>query len=137
MPKYAFEAKGANGKDLRGEVEASNEQEARIKLRSQRMVPVRLVPKERNVSVVKKVGAKGVSAKELQIFTRQLATLLGSGIPILQSIDTLAKGSRSPGLAAALVDVSATVTQGKRFAEALMDHPRVFDRFYVNMVRAG
>lgn len=137
MAKFQFEAKGANGKDFRGEIEATSEAEARIKLRAQRLVPLRVVSKETKSSTVKKLGVGRVSAKDLQIFTRQLATLLGSGIPIIQSLDVLARGARSPGLASALSEVVAQVSKGKRLAEALADHPRVFDRFYVNMVRAG
>jgi len=137
MAKFQFEAKGANGKDFRGEIEASNEAEARIKLRAQRLVPLRVVPKATKVSTAKKIGVNKVSPKELQIFTRQLATLLASGIPIIQSLEVLAQSSRAPGLANALNDVVANVNKGKRFADALADHPRVFDRFYVNMVRAG
>ncbi|MCM2281153.1 MAG: type II secretion system F family protein, partial [Bdellovibrionaceae bacterium] len=137
MAKFQFEAKGANGKGFRGEIEAANEAEARIKLRAQRLIPLRIVSKEKKVSAVKKVGLAKVKAKDLQIFTRQLATLLGSGIPIIQSLDVLAKGARAPGLAAALMDVVAQVNKGKRLAEAFAEHPRVFDRFYVNMVRAG
>lgn len=137
MAKFRFEAKGANGKDFRGEIEAANEAEARIKLRAQRLIPLRVVSKDHKVSAAKKVGLSKVKAKDLQIFTRQLATLLGSGIPIIQSLDVLARGARSPGLAAALAAVVAQVNKGKRLAEALAEHPRVFDRFYVNMVRAG
>ena len=133
MPRFSFEATAANGKEFRGEIEAANEAEARIKLRAQRLVPRRVVSKESKS--VKKTG--GVKSKELQIFTRQLATLLASGIPIIQSLDVLARSSRSPNLTTALLDVVANVSKGKRFAEALAEHPRVFDKFYVNMVRAG
>lgn len=137
MAKFQFEAKAANGKEFRGEVDAANEAEARIKIRAQRLVPLRVVSKDHKVSAVKKVGLSKVPAKEMQIFTRQLATLLGSGIPILQSLDVLARSSRSPALTKALQDVVTNVSKGKRFAEALAENPLVFDRFYVNMVRAG
>jgi type IV pilus assembly protein PilC len=135
MPRYAFEAVAANGKEFRGEIDAASEAEARIKLRAQRLVPRKLVSKEAGRGPKK--GGRGVKSKDLQIFTRQLATLLASGIPIIQSLDVLARGARSPGLVFALNDIVAQVSKGKRFAEALADHPRVFDKFYVNMVRAG
>ncbi len=137
MAKFQFEAKGANGKEFRGEVEAGSEAEARIKLRAQRLVPLKVVPKSNQGSPIKKIGMGRVGSKELQIFTRQLATLLASGIPILQSIDVLGRSSRSPSLTRALEDIVASVSKGRRFAESLADHPLVFDRFYVNMVRAG
>lgn len=138
MARFQFQAKGANGKEFRGEIEATSEAEARVKLRAQRLVPLRLVPKENKASASKKLGLGGrIKHKDLQIFTRQLATLLGSGIPIIQSLDVLAKGARTPVLKNALNEIVASVSQGKRFAEALGEHPKVFDRFYVNMVRAG
>jgi type IV pilus assembly protein PilC len=134
MAKFVFEAKGPNGKGFRGEIEAGSENEARIKLRAQRLVPVRLTL---SAPAVKTGGGGKVSSKDLQIFTRQLATLLSSGVPIMQSMETLSEGSRSPGLSFALKDIGEQVSKGKRFGEALAAHPKVFDRFYVNMVAAG
>lgn len=135
MAKFVFEAKGPGGRDFKGEIEAANEAEARVKLRAQRLMPLRLVAKAKAKTAKKKGG--GVNYKDLQIFTRQLATLLSSGVPILQSMETLADGSRSPGLTNALRDIADEVSRGKRFGEALAAHPKVFDRFYVNMVMAG
>jgi type IV pilus assembly protein PilC len=63
--------------------------------------------------------------------------LLGSGIPILQSIDTLGQGQRTSNLGNALRAISADVSRGKRLGDALAEHPRIFNRFYVNMIRAG
>ena len=139
MPKYVFEAKGPNGKGFRGEIEAGSENEARVKLRAQRLMPTKIVA---TAGQVKKAGGGGfgagkVSSKDLQIFTRQLSTLLSSGVPIMQSMETLADGSRSPGLTFALKDIADQVSKGKRFGEALAGHPKIFDRFYVNMVIAG
>lgn len=135
MAKFVFEAKGPGGRDFKGEIEANNEAEARVKLRAQRLMPLRLVAKSKG-SIAKKRGGS-VNYKDLQIFTRQLATLLSSGVPILQSMETLADGSRSPGLTNALRDIADEVSRGKRFGEALAAHPKIFDRFYVNMVMAG
>lgn len=137
MAKFSFEAKGMNGKGFRGEIDAANEAEARIKLRAQKMVPIRIVSREKKASAGQRIGAKGVSSKELQIFTRQLATLLGSGVPIVQAMDVLSRSSRSPGMSFALKTTVTEINKGKRFGDALADHPRVFDRFYCNMVRAG
>jgi type IV pilus assembly protein PilC len=142
MSKFMFEAKGANGKAFRGEIEAGSEAEARVKIRAQRMIPLKIVQNNggtTSTGPAKKSarGARSVKSKDLQIFTRQLATLLSSGVPILQSIDTLAQGARSPGLNVALKAIVADVSRGRRFGDSLSEHPRVFDRFYVNMVIAG
>ena len=136
MAKFVFEARGPGGRDFRGEIEAANEAEARIKLRAQRLMPTRLSGQAAAAPAKKKGGAK-INSKDLQIFTRQLATLLSSGVPIMQAMETLADGSRSPGLVTALTDIAEEVSKGKRFGEALANHPKVFDRFYVNMVVAG
>ena len=137
MPKYAFEAKGPGGRVFKGEMEAGSENEVRIKLRAQRMFPTKVNQAEKKVAAVKAIGGKGINAKDLQIFTRQLATLLGSGIPILQSIETLAQSARAPALNIALKEITRDITQGKRFGDSMAEHPKIFDRFYVNMVRAG
>jgi type IV pilus assembly protein PilC len=146
MAKYRFEAKAVNGREMQGEIEARSEAEARIKLRSQKLTPLKLVQAGtggiQSAAVVaaaakKKKGGPAVKHKDLQIFTRQLSTLLSSGVPILQSMDTLCEGARSPGLVYALKEIVADVSKGKRFGDALAEHPKVFDRFYVNMVRAG
>ncbi len=136
MARYKFEAKATNGKAMTGEIEAANETEARVKIRAQRMLPLKVVPAA-SVQQKKKVKAAKVKSKELQIFTRQLATLLSSGVPILQAMETLSSGSKSPGLKTALTAIAEDVGNGKRFGDSLGAHPKVFDRFYVNMVLAG
>lgn len=137
MARFRFEAKATNGKSMTGEVEAANETEARVKIRAQRMLPLKVVPALAPQQQKKKVSAARVKSKELQIFTRQLATLLSSGVPILQAMETLSGGSKSPGLKTALTAIAEEVGNGKRFGDALGQHPKVFDRFYVNMVLAG
>ncbi len=134
MAKYKYDAKAPNGTATRGEVDASSEGEARVKIRAQRLIPVRVVLAER--VIVKRQGP-GVKAKDLQVFTRQLSTLLGSGVPIVQALDVLARGARSPGLTFALNNIVIEISKGKKLGDCLADHPKVFDRFYVNMVRAG
>lgn len=140
MAKFTYQAKAAGGKDVTGEIEARSEAEARLKLRSQRLVPLKVVSSEAKKAAggtSRALAGKGISSKELQIFTRQLATLLGSGIPILQAIDALSGGSRNPVLNNALKMVSNDISRGQRFGDSLAAHPRIFDKFYVNMVRAG
>lgn len=135
MAKFSFQAKAANGRDMRGEIDAATEVEARVKLRAQRLVPIKVVPKSKTAAAPK--GGARVKPKDLQIFTRQLATLISSGVPILQAIDVLGRGARSPGLVFALREIASAISAGRRLGDAVADHPKVFDRFYANMVRAG
>lgn len=137
MPRFTFEARDTRGRVFKGELEAPTESEARIKLRAQKLMPMKLSQAEQKVSGLKKVGGKSVPLKELQIFTRQLSTLLGSGIPILQSLEVLSQSQRSPGMQVALKQMVHDINQGRRFGEAMAEHPLVFDRFFVNMVKAG
>lgn len=138
MARFNFEARAANGKDLRGEIDATNEAEARVKLRAQRLVPIRVVAIDAKMVVKKNKGrGRGIKQKDLQILTRQLATLLGAGIQIMQAMETLAQGSRSAVLSQALTAVANDISRGKRLGDALAEHPAIFNRFYVNMVRAG
>lgn len=137
MPRYQFEARDTRGRVFKGELDAPNESEARVRLRAQKLMPMKVAQAEQKVSGLKKVGGKGVPLKELQVFTRQLSTLLGSGIPILQSLEVLSQSQRSPGMSIALKSMVSDINQGRRFGEAMAEHPLVFDRFYVNMVKAG
>lgn len=137
MPRYQFEARDTRGRVFKGELDAPNESEARVRLRAQKLMPMKVAQAEQKVSGLKKVGGKGVPLKELQVFTRQLSTLLGSGIPILQSLEVLSQSQRSAGMSVALKAMVNDINQGRRFGEAMAEHPLVFDRFYVNMVKAG
>lgn len=135
MAKFIYEARSANGQNTRGEIDAINEIDARNKLRSQRVVPLKLVPKQVAMKVMVNVGK--AKAKDLQIFTRQLATLLGSGIAILQSLEVLSQGIRETPITKACKLIIASLSQGRKLADSLAEHPGVFDKFYVNMVGAA
>ncbi len=140
MAKFVFEAKAANGKMFRGEVEANNEGEARVKLRAQKLIPTRLSVKggaaPRAGAGARSSGVR-VRAKELQVFTRQFATLLSSGIPVVQSLEVLARGTRNVGFGNALTEIVQAIGAGRRLGDALAPYPKIFDNFFVNMVRAG
>ena len=135
MGKYLYEARAPNGQSTRGEIDAINEVDARNKLRAQRVVPLKLVPKPTAMKIIVNVGK--AKPKDLQIFTRQLATLLGSGIAILQSLEVLSQGIRETPITKACKMIITHLSQGRKLADALAEHPGVFDRFYVNMVGAA
>ena len=94
MAKYQYEAKSFTGKMYRGTIEAKDEAEIRIKLRAKQLVPLKmrvLQGSEKNIDAVSFFNPK-VKSKELQIFTRQFATLINAGIPILDSLKILSDG---------------------------------------------
>lgn len=141
MPTFEFQAKTEDGRIVKGELDAANESEARIRMRAQRLTPIRMeIRRSANAGMdLKKLLAFGdsVSLKDLQVFTRQFAVLVGAGVPIVQSLEAMSRGARSVGMTNVLVGVCQDVERGRRLAESLAARPAVFDRLYVNLVRAG
>lgn len=141
MARYTYQAKAANGSITTGQIDAANEGEAQARLKAKQLTPLRLV---------KSVGGGGnkgganpglfaprVNSADLQIFTRQFSTLINAGIPIVDSLKILSEGKRNPLLKVTASKVKDSIEGGKRLGDAMAQHPTVFDRFYVNMVRAG
>jgi len=140
---FIYQGKTSQGRVVRGQLEASSEMEARVKLRAQRIIPVKVSEKGQ-----KKEAAQfdfnnlfktepTVKGKDLQVFTRQFATLINSGIPIVQSLDILGTQTQSPSLKKVLIKVKASVESGKRLGDSIDGWPRIFDRLYVSLVKAG
>jgi len=143
MAQYLYQGKTSQGRVVRGQLEAASEMEVRVKLRAQRVIPIKVVEKGTekkaasfDINNLFKVEPK-VKGKDLQIFTRQFATLINSGIPIVQSLDILGAQTQSPVLKKVLVKVKASVEGGKRLGESIEGWPLVFDRLYVSLVKAG
>jgi type IV pilus assembly protein PilC len=140
MGSYKFQAKSEDGRIVRGELDAASESEARIRLRAQKLVPIR-VSLESQANPMEGFSffavSERVSAKDLQVFTRQFAVLVSAGVPIVQSLQAMSKGARSVALTKTLLRVTAEVERGRRLADALAAQPAVFDRLYINLVRAG
>ncbi len=134
MPTFTFEAKSLAGKTVRGEISATNEAEARVKIRAQKLIPLRLGTKR---AAGQKTAGRKIRGKDLQVFTRQFSTLLESGIPVIDGLDALARSTSNPNLAMVLRGVVKDVSEGKRLGESMGMYPRSFDPFYVNMVKAG
>jgi type IV pilus assembly protein PilC len=112
-----------------------------VKIRAQKLIPLKVVPKVvlRQEKKKKPLAflAGSVTPKELQVFTRQFAVLINSGVPIVQSLEALIGPGRSPALNNALKQILEEVGKGRRLAECLKEHPGVFDNMYVNLVHAG
>lgn len=143
MPRYSYVAKNAAGQTLQGELDAANENEARVRLRAQQLTPLRLGLSGRGGARpgVKKSGggflSPKVKTKDLQIFTRQFATLINSGIPVVDALKILSEGLRPGLLRDAAAKVKSSIENGKRLADSMAGTTGVFDRLYVNMIQAG
>jgi type IV pilus assembly protein PilC len=135
--QFAYVAKDAAGKDVKGSVEAASRDEALTRLKSQNLNPTKV-----DQVIAGSVGFKGArrcAAGELALFTRQLATMIGAGIPLLESFEILAEQTKdtNKGFGWGLQECADLVRGGTEISEAMHRFPRIFPDIYVNMVKAG
>ena len=127
---FSWEGKNKQGKVVRGEFKAASEAAANAALRRQGI----------NVTKLKKqkIGGGGsVSDKDITLFSRQLATMVKSGVPLLQSFDIVGKGTNNPALARLLFSIKSDVETGSNLASAFRKYPQYFDALFCNLVEAG
>lgn len=137
MPTFTYTVRTPTGVAQRGQIDAADRRAAALALQQRQLVvtSLRARPRALTISLPGLVG--GVAVKDLVVFTRQLATMISSGLPLVQCLDALGRQTPNKRLAAILMQVKADVTAGASFTEALRKHPRLFDDFYVNLVEAG
>jgi type IV pilus assembly protein PilC len=134
MAKFKWEATTRTGEVRKGTMEALDEAMVVARLRGENLTPRSVRKPAGQINIV--IGS-GVSPKDLQIFTRQLATMIDAGLPLVQCLDVLATQTPNQHFAKILFQVKATVEHGSTFSDALKKHPKVFDELYVNLVAAG
>ena len=127
---YLWEGKNREGKSIRGEMRAASEAVVQTSLRRQGVMNAR-VKKARF-----KVGGS-VSEKDISLFTRQLATMMKAGVPLLQSFDIVGRGHANGAVAKLLLDIKADVETGSSLSQAFRKYPLYFDALYCNLVAAG
>ncbi|WP_349742625.1 type II secretion system F family protein [Roseateles cavernae] len=127
---FEWEGKDRNGKTVRGELRAGGEAMVSATLRRQGILVSKV--KKRRAS-----GGKSIKQKDLAVFTRQLATMMRAGVPLLQSFDIVARGSTNPRLTRLLNDIRQDVETGTSLSSAFRKHPMYFDALYCNLVEAG
>lgn len=127
---FTWEGKTKEGRSVRGEMRAASEAVVQTTLRRQGILNAK----------VKKVrfstGSK-ITEKDIALFTRQLATMMKSGVPLLQSFDIVGRGHANPAVAKLLLDIKADVETGSSMSQAFRKYPRQFDALYCNLVAAG
>lgn len=140
----AYKAVTKDGRVVNGKTEAASRDELIVSLRKQGMRPLTIVNnngKSGGGFWSLSMGGGGsktkVKQQDLVIFTRQLSTMIGAGVPIVRSLSALAGDSESPALRAALQGITKDVESGKQLGDALAKYPKIFSEVYVNMVRAG
>ena len=163
MPKYSYVAMDAHGKESKGTLEVASQNEAIGRVKEMGLFPTRIVEVEKvKEKADKKAGAaakaggkkKGaglnmniniktpglggrVKSKVLTPFTRQLATLVDADLPLLRGLRVLEKQERNPTLKSIIGELAVAIEGGSTFSEGLAQHPKVFNRLFVNMVKAG
>jgi type IV pilus assembly protein PilC len=164
MPKYNYVALDARGNETKGSIEVGSQNEAIGRVKEMGLFPTKIAEADKeDKSAAKKAkakpaakskagGKKGggmnlnikipglggkVKPKVLTTFTRQLATLVDAGLPLLRGLRVLEKQERNANLKGILAELSTSIEGGSTFSEALAQHPKVFNRLFVNMVKAG
>jgi len=158
MAKFNYVAMDSRGKETKGVLEVGSQAEAITRLKEMGFFPTKVAEAEKPKEAGKKDGGGGggggkgkkgafeikipglggkVKPKVLTTFTRQLATLVDAGLPLLRGLRVLSKQERSPALKRILGDLGLAIEGGSTFSEALAQHPKVFNKLFVNMVKAG
>ncbi|MFV0681104.1 type II secretion system F family protein [Ottowia sp.] len=127
---FEWEGKDRNGKAVRGETRAAGEAQAQATLRRQGVFVTKI--KKRRMRAGKKI-----KPKEIAIFTRQMATMMKAGVPLLQSFDIVGRGNPNPSVAKLLNDIRSDVETGTSLAAAFRKYPMYFNSLYCNLVEAG
>jgi len=161
MPKYSYVAMDSRGKETKGTLEVASQNEAITRVKEMGFFPTKIVEVEKEkkqkgekkAAASTKAGAKKkgggsiqikipglsgrVKSKVLTTFTRQLATLVDAGLPLLRGLRVLEKQERNVTLKGIVGELAGSIEGGSTFSEGLAQHPKIFNRLYVNMVKAG
>src|ERR1035437_8277803 len=161
MPKYNYVAMDSRGKETKGTLEVSTQNEAITRVKEMGLFPTKIVetdkakekPEKKAKAAARQGAKKGglninlnikipglsgrVKSKVLTTFTRQLATLVDAGLPLLRGLRVLQKQERNPTLKSIIDELAVAIEGGSTFSEGLAQHPKVFNRLFVNMVKAG
>ena len=127
---FEWEGKVRNGKQVRGETRAAGENQVQAALRRQGVTPTKI--KKRKMS-----AGSSIKPKDLAIFTRQLATMMKAGVPLLQAFDIVGRGNPNPRVTKLLNDIRTDVETGTSLSVAFRKYPLYFDNLYCNLVEAG
>ncbi len=137
MPVFAWEGRTRQGATKKGVIEAANEAAATMQLRAQMITPTTLKPKSKGGGLEINLFKPKVGIRDLVVFTRQFATMIDAGLPLVQCLEIQAAQQTNKTFGEVLGKVKHDVEQGGTFADSLGKHPRIFDELYTNLVAAG
>ncbi|MBW1980582.1 MAG: type II secretion system F family protein [Deltaproteobacteria bacterium] len=137
MAEYVWVGINRKGKKKKGELDAENENMVRLTLRRQGIEPKKIKPKPKDIFANVKAFQPKVTEKDIVVMTRQFATMIDAGLPLVQCLDILYSQQDNRTFKRILKQVKEDVEEGSTFADALKKHPQVFDELFVNLVAAG
>jgi type IV pilus assembly protein PilC len=135
MPTYSYSARPVAGGEIRnGEIELKTKEEVFAHLHRQKLIPVAVREKAKSINI--SLGG-GIKTREVVIFTRQFATMINAGLPLVQSLEILAEQTENLAFQKIIRDVLYDVESGNTLADAMGKHPKAFSKLFVSMVSAG
>ncbi|MBP1746510.1 MAG: pilC [Deltaproteobacteria bacterium] len=137
MPLYEWQGKTGRGEARSGTLKADSEALLRATLRKEGVIVTNVSEKKSGDKIVKYNTKKKIKALAVVLFTRQLSTMITSGLPLVQSLEILSNQIEDKNLCGIVKEIKAKIEGGSRFADALRDYPKCFDELYVNLVVAG
>ncbi|NRA08122.1 MAG: type II secretion system F family protein [Myxococcales bacterium] len=137
MPIYLWKGRNRQGEVKKGEIDAADAAAVTMQLRAQSLIPVSVKSKPKDISEYLPFLQERIKTRDLVVFTRQFATMIDAGLPLVQCLDILSSQSTNSTMKRVLREVKSDVEQGSTFADALKKHPKPFDTLYVNLVQAG
>jgi type IV pilus assembly protein PilC len=140
MRSFSYEGSDSTGKKMSGTIEANDDKAARKLLKDQGIRVKKVTAAAASFDLEKWMADKGFAGsfgnKQLLIFTKQLAIMIGAGVPIMQALDIMQKSEKHPAMKKAIQGIAAAIGSGKTISEAMAAQPG-FDKLYVNLVKAG
>ena len=134
---YLWTATTQGGETKKGTMEAGNEAAVEARLKSLGLQPTKVRKKTMLDGDITIPGIGGVTGKDILVFTRQFATMIDAGLPLVQCLDILGNQEPNPAFKKVILQIKAKVETGATFADALAEHPKVFDELYVQLCAAG
>jgi MSHA biogenesis protein MshG len=137
VPAYKYKARDKSGKAINGVMEAAGYQMVAGKLDGLGYIPIFIEKKKDIISLDFLQRYRGVSLEDLILFSRQLSTLFGAGVPLLDALHVLAEQTENRRMKAAIEGAKGDIEGGSTFSDALSKHPRIFSQLYISMIRTG
>jgi len=131
---FVWEGKDKQGKVVKGELSGQSDALIKAKLRNQGIVPLKVKKKPKNLFGA---ATKKITPKDITVFSRQLATMMSSGVPLVQAFEIVGRGHENPGMQEMILGIKADVEAGNSLTEALKKRPLQFNELYCNLVEAG